>query len=614
MTPWLTFLHLLAACSSAGPAAEYLSEDFFPGFHILERVDESDRFNVYARGQATDTPPTVDLTGLGFAVAQQRLESFLKIKPRELLQQPCAIFTSQGEQVRDLSGHSLLFLIEAGQWMWPAVRLGFVQNVSGLPGVQLRTVAVRPVILEVENFMTQQEASEIMALGAKQGLTASQGQMQSNDLKQGTSHASFRTSRQAWLHNDSPVIADLDERSLGTAKLTRIPASHNEPVQLLRYDAGNYYHAHLDWTELDFYPDQRQIWLDSHFGHFDRLATVFWYLNDVQQGGHTIFPKRGQPICAPGSLGGPSARHCRGALDPDMDSCAKGLKVKPRRARTILWYNFLATGRGDRNALHAGCPVGENETKWSVNKWVRNKPDRMGTVQWIPGHPALKRFGWRDPDGQEPRFEYPQDAACHISFQNGFAAPVALLWISEEEKRQLATIPKHGKKAQLSYHGHRFQVKAGDHLSNEVTCQAPSSDFQALQMQEYFEALLRYIPFVDQCEALREFLCSVDVSQMSYDALLDLEQAMGRGGPELRVDAQLIAALPKREVASKCAGCCVICQEPMEKDEDVRVLPCGHEYHFECISQWIHESNTCCVCHSMAVPQPGDCPDVGEMD
>ena len=51
------------------------------------------------------------------------------------------------------------------------------------------------------------------------------------------------------------------------------------------------------------------------------------YLNDVQQGGHTIFPKRGQPICAPGSLGGPSARYCRGALDPDMDSCTKGLKV-----------------------------------------------------------------------------------------------------------------------------------------------------------------------------------------------------------------------------------------------------------------------------------------------
>lgn len=67
-------------------------------------------------------------------------------------------------------------------------------------------------------------------------------------------------------------------------------------------------------------------------------------------------------------------------------------------------------------------------------------------------------------------------------------------------------------------------------------------------MQDYFEALLRYIPFVDQCEALREFLCSVDVSQMSYDALLDLEQALGRGGPQLVIDKSYIEALPKRQV------------------------------------------------------------------
>jgi len=44
------------------------------------------------------------------------------------------------------------------------------------------------------------------------------------------------------------------------------------------------------------------------------------------------------------------------------------VQVKPRSGSAILWYNFLATGRGDRNALHAACPVGKNETKWSVNK------------------------------------------------------------------------------------------------------------------------------------------------------------------------------------------------------------------------------------------------------
>ena len=61
--------------------------------------------------------------------------------------------------------------------------------------------------------------------------------------------------------------------------------------------------------------DQRHIWASSHLGHFDRIATVFWYLNDVA-GGETVFPKHGQPICSPESKGGPKVRTCLGATDP----------------------------------------------------------------------------------------------------------------------------------------------------------------------------------------------------------------------------------------------------------------------------------------------------------
>eukprot|EP00913_Durusdinium_trenchii_P000440 g403.t1 len=262
----------------------------------------------------------------------------LKLSAEEM-QLPCAFFTPDGERIEALQGllrSPVLFFLENGQWMWPAVRIGFQQNVTGLPDVYLTTLSLRPAVFEVRNFMSSQEADEVMAIGAQQGLHSSK-------------------------------------------------------------DTGTYYHAHMDWTELDFYPDQRHIWMDSHFGHFDRLATLFWYLNDVQEGGETIFPKHGQPICAPRSLGGPAARFCTGARDPDMSSCVKGLKVRPRKGTAVLWYNFLATGRGDRNSLHAGCPVGPNETKWSGNKWVRNKP--WGTPgHWMPGHPALKRYGWRADD------------------------------------------------------------------------------------------------------------------------------------------------------------------------------------------------------------------------
>lgn len=132
------------------------------------------------------------------------------------------------------------------------------------------------------------------------------------------------------------------------------------------------------------------------------------------------------------------------------------------------------------------------------------------------------------------------------------------------------------------------------------------------QLQQYFEALLRYIPFVDQCEVLREFLCSVDVANMSYDALLDLGQALGRVTAQAP-PPESVAALPKRNLeespslSPSGSAVCVICQEYFEQDQDVRVLPCGHEYHFACIEQWISVNNTCCVCQCVAVPlaEPG---------
>jgi len=38
---------------------------------------------------------------------------------------------------------------------------------------------------------------------------------------------------------------------------------------------------------------------------------------------------------------------------------------------------------------------------------------------------------------------------------------------------------------------------------------------------------------------------------------------------------------------------CVICQEPMIKDEAVRRLPCAHLFHSECICRWLYVKLTC---------------------
>jgi E3 ubiquitin-protein ligase Arkadia len=123
-------------------------------------------------------------------------------------------------------------------------------------------------------------------------------------------------------------------------------------------------------------------------------------------------------------------------------------------------------------------------------------------------------------------------------------------------------------------------------------------------LQKYFDDLLRYIPNVDQSEALCEFLCSMDDTAMDYDALLDLEQALGNVSEEVPLTSQEIGSLPCRSSnlsSSSAAEMCVICQEELVDHEDVRMLPCKHAYHFQCISQWLHEKNSCCICHCVAV-------------
>jgi len=301
--------------------------------------------------------------------------------------------------------------------------------------------------------------------------------MSSEDLEKGTKNSDFRTSKQAWLHNDlSPLIEELDER---VASLTRVPAEHNEEVQLLRYDQGTYYHAHTDWAELDFHSDQRETWEYTHMGYQDRLATVFWYLNDVEVGGETIFPKEGQRICDVLGKGGIGSRTCHGAHDPEMDSCDKGLKVKPRRGSVILWYNYHANARGDRNSLHAGCPVGEGLVKWSANKWVRIKPVHTENI-WVEDHPALKRFGWVGDKADRSPAES-NAAECVIWFTNEASESVNVLWMNEDEEAEDIQQLEAGAETSLdSSPGHRFQLGSiyeSGRKSNVVECEAPESKF-----------------------------------------------------------------------------------------------------------------------------------------
>merc|ERR1712194_338986 len=191
------------------------------------------------------------------------------------------------------------------------------------------------------------EVEQIVALG-KGKMGASPVSLM--DADKGKAAKEFRTSTQAQIRSSgSPTLQVLDQR---ISKLTRVPVSHNEAVQILRYEKDQYYSGHLDNWDPMYYTDAAFV----EYGHRNRLITVFWYLSNVTKGGETLFAR------------------ANGLPQPmDMYSCKKGLKVTPELGTVIFWYSLHANGNTDPNGLHAACPVRKGE-KWSANYWVWNKP------------------------------------------------------------------------------------------------------------------------------------------------------------------------------------------------------------------------------------------------
>ena len=141
------------------------------------------------------------------------------------------------------------------------------------------------------------------------------------------------------------------------AALTRAPKNHQELVQVLRYNTGQKYDAHHDYFDPILYSKDPGTLRMTQHGKVNRMATVLWYLSDVESGGETIFPQHG---------GAPPPR--------DMSQCNAGLKVSPKKGKVIMFYSLTPDGRGDKSSLHGACPVFGQAPKWAANKCVWTAP------------------------------------------------------------------------------------------------------------------------------------------------------------------------------------------------------------------------------------------------
>jgi prolyl 4-hydroxylase len=148
-----------------------------------------------------------------------------------------------------------------------------------------------------------------------------------------------RTSYSAFLSAADSFIAGLQARL--DALLGLEPAT-GERIEGQRYLAGQEFREHCDW-----FPPGSPSWAQEQDCGGQRAITAMAYLNRVEEGGDTAFPR----------------------LE---------IQVAPRPGTLLIWNNADAEGVPNPWTVHASTPVVRG-AKYIFTKWYRCQP-------WRPSH------------------------------------------------------------------------------------------------------------------------------------------------------------------------------------------------------------------------------------
>ncbi|ESQ51000.1 hypothetical protein EUTSA_v10022580mg [Eutrema salsugineum] len=126
-----------------------------------------------------------------------------------------------------------------------------------------------------------------------------------------------------------------------------------------------------------------------------------------------------------------------------------------------------------------------------------------------------------------------------------------------------------------------------------------------LRIEDYmvFDPLI-YQSMTEMHDRHREM--RLDVDNMSYEELLALGERIGDVSTGLREDVILKTMKQHKHTSSSAElhqdiePCC-ICQEEYVEGDDLGTLECGHEFHKDCIKQWVMLKNLCPICKTVAL-------------
>ncbi|KAF7990836.1 hypothetical protein HCN44_000641 [Aphidius gifuensis] len=145
--------------------------------------------------------------------------------------------------------------------------------------------------------------------------------------------ANYRISKSAWLQEHEHKHVEAVSRRV--EHMTSMSVDTAEELQVVNYGIGGHYEPHFDFARRE------ETNAFKSLGTGNRIATVLYYMTDVEQGGGTVFT-------------------------------AINISLWPKKGSAAFWHNLKPNGEGDYRTRHAACPV-LTGSKWVANKWLHEQ-------------------------------------------------------------------------------------------------------------------------------------------------------------------------------------------------------------------------------------------------
>lgn len=217
--------------------------------------------------------------------------------------------------------------------------------IAKLEAAGAEVLSRNPALALLNGFMSAEECAHFIGVG--------KGIMQRAKVvgTHGNVKDRVRTNSYGWVkHHYDPIFSTIGKRM---EQLVGIPLNHAEDFQIIEYQPGQEYKAHLDGFDPTT-PNGKKQWIRGG----QRIVTALCYLNTVPEGGATAFPQLNLTV--------------------------------PAVAGTLCVFQNTLPGTNYRHpkSLHAGTPVISGE-KWAFNLWFR-EADRRTNPPLPPSSPSFR--------------------------------------------------------------------------------------------------------------------------------------------------------------------------------------------------------------------------------